>query len=263
MHRTQPLTDVHALLADAEAELSRQWDAGHVLRWQRVEGGAPAVADGAPAADGVAADGEAGGEAGAGAPDAHIDLSALRSAGELEAALGAERLKRELGMRGLKCGGRPAERAQRLFLALTAPEQLDRKQYAHAAVAQPAAAHGGASNGNGACVHDGVGVSAAAAASAAASAHARRCASIEAAIVRLGEVLGQTPAETAANVEKVGATDDPPPPPPPPPARARAWHALPRLCPLPLPCSRPCTPPLTPTWPVPAASRGAERRAHV
>ncbi|KDD76466.1 hypothetical protein H632_c215p0 [Helicosporidium sp. ATCC 50920] len=66
---------------------------------------------------------------GAAAPFAGLDLGAVASAAELE-ALGAERLKEELVLRGLKCGGTLAQRAERLFLLKTTPlEELDRSHF--------------------------------------------------------------------------------------------------------------------------------------
>lgn len=176
MRRTHPLLDLPALLAEAEADFRRRWDGREVGRWQG--GDAAAAPAAAPAAEGAQGEGA-------------MDLSSLRSAEEVEEKLGPERIKRELAQRGLKCGGRPSERASRLLLALTAPEKLDRKQYApqHARI-------GGGANGdaNRHAGTDGAG---------AAGAHGRRCAALEAAVQRLGAVLGKTVEQTAANVEKV------------------------------------------------------------
>lgn len=45
--------------------------------------------------------------------------------------LGLEKLKVELQVRGLKCGGSLSERAERLFLLKSTPlEKLDRKHFA-------------------------------------------------------------------------------------------------------------------------------------
>jgi hypothetical protein len=45
--------------------------------------------------------------------------------------LGLEKLKQELQLRGLKCGGNLAERAGRLFLLKTIPiDKLDKKHFA-------------------------------------------------------------------------------------------------------------------------------------
>lgn len=60
-----------------------------------------------------------------------IDLSAFDSAEELQAAVSAEHLKAELQRVGLKCGGTPAQRAQRLFLLKSTPiHVLDAKHLA-------------------------------------------------------------------------------------------------------------------------------------
>ncbi|PSC72465.1 SDE2-like protein [Micractinium conductrix] len=60
-----------------------------------------------------------------------IDLSAYGSAAELAAAAGGDRLKDELQRLGLKAGGTPAQRAERLWLLRDTPlEKLDRKHFA-------------------------------------------------------------------------------------------------------------------------------------
>ncbi|KAL4447761.1 hypothetical protein ABPG75_004980 [Micractinium tetrahymenae] len=60
-----------------------------------------------------------------------VDLSAFGSAEELEAAVGGDRLKAELQRLGLKAGGTPAQRAQRLWLLKHTPlDKLDRKHFA-------------------------------------------------------------------------------------------------------------------------------------
>ncbi len=47
------------------------------------------------------------------------------------AAAGADRLKEALQQLGLKCGGTPRQRAERLFLLKSQPlEQLERKHFA-------------------------------------------------------------------------------------------------------------------------------------
>lgn len=60
-----------------------------------------------------------------------IDLAAFESADALQAAVSAAHLKAELQRVGLKCGGTPAQRAQRLFLLKSTPiEALDAKHLA-------------------------------------------------------------------------------------------------------------------------------------
>lgn len=60
-----------------------------------------------------------------------IDVAAYESAEALQAAVSAEHLKAELQRVGLKCGGTPAQRAQRLFLLKTTPiEAIDAKHRA-------------------------------------------------------------------------------------------------------------------------------------
>ncbi|KAL4419146.1 hypothetical protein ABPG77_002659 [Micractinium sp. CCAP 211/92] len=60
-----------------------------------------------------------------------VDLSAFGTPEELEAAVGGDRLKAELQRLGLKAGGTPAQRAQRLWLLKdTHLDKLDRKHFA-------------------------------------------------------------------------------------------------------------------------------------
>eukprot|EP01018_Ginkgo_biloba_P038517 Gb_36869 [translate_table: standard] len=59
-----------------------------------------------------------------------LNFDDFHSAGEME-VLGLERLKNELQVRGLKCGGSLSERAGRLFLLKTTPlEKLPKKHFA-------------------------------------------------------------------------------------------------------------------------------------
>jgi splicing factor 3A subunit 3 len=172
VRRTQPLVELDALLRDAEAALDARWAKVEVPRWQR--GGADA---GAPAAEPTSAGEGGGGDA---------DVGAFASAEALEAGVSAEQLKRELQARGLKCGGRVAERAQRLWLALHDPTQLDKRARATAATAAPAGG-GGSTTG------------------AAPDAHARKCASLEAALGALAPLVREAVADTCAHVEKAAA----------------------------------------------------------
>ena len=69
------------------------------------------------------------------APSGPVDLHQFPSAGDLAEALSAEELKGELQRLGLKCGGAPLERAERLFLAKGVPEwelrgALDKRHFA-------------------------------------------------------------------------------------------------------------------------------------
>jgi len=60
-----------------------------------------------------------------------IDLSLYASASDLLAAVGADHLKHELTRLGLKCGGTPLQRAERLVLLKDTPlDKLDRKHFA-------------------------------------------------------------------------------------------------------------------------------------
>lgn len=58
------------------------------------------------------------------------DFSSINGASDLE-ALGLDFIKEELNKRGMKCGGRLQERAQRLFLLKNYKlEDIDRKHFA-------------------------------------------------------------------------------------------------------------------------------------
>lgn len=58
------------------------------------------------------------------------DFSSINEASDLE-ALGLEFIKEELNKRGMKCGGRLQERAQRLFLLKHMKlEDIDKKHFA-------------------------------------------------------------------------------------------------------------------------------------
>jgi hypothetical protein len=52
-------------------------------------------------------------------PPKPLDLAKFRDAEALEKAVSADDLKAQLTLRGLKCGGTPKERAERLFLLKT------------------------------------------------------------------------------------------------------------------------------------------------
>jgi splicing factor 3A subunit 3 len=84
-----------------EEETSSQFDAGNCPGWEdRGLGTTPAATSSASASG--------------------VDLDAFDSVEELE-SIGAERLKEALTALGLKCGGTPRERAQRLWLTKTIP----------------------------------------------------------------------------------------------------------------------------------------------
>lgn len=150
--RTQPLMPLQELLATAEDEFSKKWAEGTVARWQS----AKSQKDGECVA---------------------CDLSAYESAKALE-ALGLESLKAQLTLKGLKCGGTLAQRAERLFLAKATPlDQMPKKELA---------AKGGEGK---------------ASAGAAASAP-RAVALVEEQVSRLGELLADVIEDTEEMVEK-------------------------------------------------------------
>ena len=63
-----------------------------------------------------------------------LDLSAFQTAEELEKSIDGDRLKAELSRLGMKCGGRPSDRAMRLFMTKDTPlDQLPKKLFANPA----------------------------------------------------------------------------------------------------------------------------------
>lgn len=96
-------------------------------------GGDEGADEGAGAGAGKGAAEEVRGAA-APSPPAPIDVSAHESAAALLAAHGADALKAELRRLGLKCGGAPLQRAERLMLLRTcALDELPREHFAGAA----------------------------------------------------------------------------------------------------------------------------------
>ena len=101
-----------------EAAASPAEDAPQPAKRQRVDPAAAAPSAAAPAAAAPAAAAPAAAPAGAaasGSKPAPIDLSKYTSAGELLAQAGADSVKVELSRLGLKCGGTPQMRAERLW----------------------------------------------------------------------------------------------------------------------------------------------------
>jgi len=103
--RTQPLAPAGKTMAKVGEEVGASFDAGELPGWEdRGDGGA----------------------GGAGA----LDLAAFDGVEELE-GLGGERLKEALAALGLKCGGTPRQRAERLWLTRSTPlHALDKKLFA-------------------------------------------------------------------------------------------------------------------------------------
>lgn len=96
MHRAKPLVDIDEELAIADQEFEVKWKEGKLPGWSE-EKSSGALAKFMPSAG-------------------DLDISDYNTAEEL-VALGADRLKAALMERGLKCGGTPMERAQRLIAA--------------------------------------------------------------------------------------------------------------------------------------------------
>jgi splicing factor 3A subunit 3 len=166
--RTQPLARLGRAWERAEAEFGAAWAAGAAPGWEDCGGGG-------------------GGGEGGGAPPlppGALDLSEVASADALE-ALGGDALKAALAALGLKCGGTPRQRAERLFATKGKRlEELDRSLFAKGTAP---AARGGEGGGGGA----------AGAARAAALAEAR--------LRQLCALLAPALAETAARVERRAA----------------------------------------------------------
>lgn len=111
-----------------EAAFAAAFDAGEVAGWK--DWGVGPLADDAPAAG-------PGSFAALPAPGSDFDLDAFSSAADLE-AVPVDALRDALAARGLKAGGTPAQRAERLWLVKTTPlHALDRKHFAKGVVPPP------------------------------------------------------------------------------------------------------------------------------
>lgn len=110
-----------------EAAFAEKFDAGSVVGWK--DRGVGATADDAPV--------DAAAPAALPAPGTDLDLDAFSSVDDL-VALPPETLRDALAARGLKAGGTPAQRAERLWLAKTTPlHALDRKHFAKGVAPPP------------------------------------------------------------------------------------------------------------------------------
>lgn len=89
--RTQPLTFLGPILAVAEAEFEEKWEAGEVEGWEEKGAGVT------------------------GFVDATIDLDSFASAEALLEGVDMDTIKPVLQSLGMKTGGTPLQRAQRLF----------------------------------------------------------------------------------------------------------------------------------------------------
>lgn len=117
LKRTQPLLNLEDVTSLATTEFQKQWrDTGGCEGWE------------AKAAEACMVDiKEDTTEA-----EPALDLSPYDTAEDLEKAINGDRLKAELARLGLKCGGKPSERAKRLFLTKDTPlDKLPRKIFAN------------------------------------------------------------------------------------------------------------------------------------
>jgi splicing factor 3A subunit 3 len=106
--RTQPLQDVQKIFAKVDAEFEERWNAGTVQGWEDKGLGTDQISS---------------------RVQPLIDVEDYDSVEELM-ELGPDRLKEALAALGLKTGGTPKQRAERLFLTKgVALEQLDRKHF--------------------------------------------------------------------------------------------------------------------------------------
>jgi len=113
LKRTQPLLKLKDVTGQAIAEFDKEWrSTGGCEGWEAKSAEAGMVDDGDNTSEA-------------------LDLSAFKSAEELEKAVDGDRLKTELSRLGLKCGGRPLDRAKRLFMTKDTPlDQLPKKLFA-------------------------------------------------------------------------------------------------------------------------------------
>lgn len=127
--RAHPLERLDRVYAGAgcgeEAEFAARFAAGRVPGWR--DWGVGPLADDAPSGAAPALP----------APGSDFDLDAFSSVVDLE-ALPPDTLRGALASRGLKAGGTPAQRAERLWLAKTTPlHALDRKHFAKGVAPPP------------------------------------------------------------------------------------------------------------------------------
>lgn len=119
LKRTQPLLNQKDISGFAIADFEKEWrQTGGCEGWE-------AKAAEATMVDANDDNGEKNGGAG-------LDLSPYTTAADLEKAIDGDTLKAELSRLGLKCGGRVAERAKRLFMTKDTPlDKLPKKLFAN------------------------------------------------------------------------------------------------------------------------------------
>lgn len=117
LERTQPLLDLEKIFSKVEVSFEERWQKGRVEGWE----------------DKGRREGEEGGEEGGARTQNIIDLDDFDTVEELldSELVPPEKLKQALMALGLKAGGTPRERAERLLLTKTVPlEKLDQKHFA-------------------------------------------------------------------------------------------------------------------------------------
>ncbi|CAE6087858.1 unnamed protein product [Arabidopsis arenosa] len=156
--RTEPLQDLDRILSKVWSDFEEQYADGKVEGWENGQ------------------DNEL-----VSSQHTVIDLDYYSTVEEL-VDVGPEKLKEALGALGLKVGGTPQQRAERLFLTKHTPlEKLDKKHFAKAP-------HNGKQNGDAKSTHE--------------SENAKEIALIEAKVKKLCNLLDETIERTKQNVVK-------------------------------------------------------------
>ena len=118
LRRTQPLLNLSFVTEQAVADFEKEWrrDGGYD-GWE------------SKPVEAIMVDSLSDSDAGE-----KLDLSPFETVEELENAIDGDRLKAELARLGMKCGGRPLDRAMRLFMTKDTPlDQLPKKLFANQA----------------------------------------------------------------------------------------------------------------------------------
>ncbi|CAI5958330.1 unnamed protein product [Closterium sp. NIES-64] len=200
--RTQPLQDLAKHYSKLEEDFRDRWEQGQVLGWEDQGLGWAGVLRG----EGDGGEGEEeGGEGGEGygMKQGVVDLSAFDTVDELldEDLVPHAKVKEALGALGLKTGGTPRERAERLLMAKTTRfEAIDPKHFAKA-FAPPKKKGAKASKGSAGAAADSTNGGSGNGSGGGGSV-AREVALVEAKVQRLCELLEEPIAETRVHVEK-------------------------------------------------------------
>ncbi|CAI7876565.1 unnamed protein product [Closterium sp. NIES-53] len=196
-HRTQPLQDLAKHYSKLEEDFADRWEQGQVLGWEDQGLGWAGVLRG----EGEGGEGEEeGGEGGEGygMKQGVVDLSQFDTVDELldEDLVPPAKVKEALGALGLKTGGTPRERAERLLMAKTTRfEAIDPKHFAKA-FAPPKKKGAKAAKGSAGAAADTTN------GGSGGGSVARQVALVEAKVQRLCELLEEPIAETRVHVEK-------------------------------------------------------------